>query len=94
LLVDDPSDVTVGAVASAIRSSKRPLAKLVLGYATEARLSLPTRPFDVTYTYPFVHRPLVEFVMAIPGDELSAPGRMRSLMRRSASPTRSKTTSG
>src|SRR5258707_13221953 len=37
----------------------------------------------MTYTYPFVHRPLVEFVLAIPGEELSAPGRTRSLMRRS-----------
>jgi asparagine synthase (glutamine-hydrolysing) len=82
-LIDDATDVAVPLAASAIRPPKRPLAKLVLGYAIEARLSLPTRPVGVTYAYPFVHRPLVEFVMAIPGEELSAPGQMRSLMRRS-----------
>jgi asparagine synthase (glutamine-hydrolysing) len=83
LIEDDGPDVALAAAASTIRPSKRQLAKLVLGYAIEARLSLPILPLDVTYTYPFVHRPLVEFVMAIPGEELSAPGRMRSLMRRS-----------
>jgi asparagine synthase (glutamine-hydrolysing) len=82
-LMEDARDDALATAALAIRPSKRQLARLVLGYATEARLGLPMRPFDVVYTYPFVHRPLVEFVMAIPGEELSAPGRMRSLMRRS-----------
>jgi asparagine synthase (glutamine-hydrolysing) len=36
----------------------------------------------VTYTYPFLHRPLVEFMLAIPGEQLSAPGQTRALMRR------------
>jgi asparagine synthase (glutamine-hydrolysing) len=82
-LIEQVPDVGLLAATSAIRPSKRHLAKLLLGYAIDARLSLPMLPPDVTYTYPFVHRPLVEFVMAIPGEELSAPGRMRSLMRRS-----------
>jgi asparagine synthase (glutamine-hydrolysing) len=43
---------------------------------------MPHIPPFVTYAYPFTHRPLVEFMMAIPGEELSAPGDMRSLMRR------------
>jgi hypothetical protein len=81
-LIDGGADHALTAAASTIRLSKRQLATMLLGYSFEARLSLPTRPLDVAYTYPFVHRPLVEFVMAIPGEELSAPGEMRSLMRR------------
>ncbi len=83
LIEDDGPDVALAAAVSAIRPSKRELARLILSYAVEGRLGLPTLPLDVTYTYPFVHRPLVDFVMAIPGEELSEPGRMRSLMRRS-----------
>jgi asparagine synthase (glutamine-hydrolysing) len=65
-----------------VRRSKRTLARLVLGYAADGRLDIPLQPPDVVYTYPFAHRPLVEFVLAIPGEELSAPGVTRSLMRR------------
>jgi asparagine synthase (glutamine-hydrolysing) len=82
-LVDERPDPALAAAASAIRPSKRQLAKVLLGYSSEARLSLPAMPLDITYTYPFVHRPLVEFVIAIPGEQLSAPGELRSLMRRS-----------
>jgi hypothetical protein len=71
--IDVPSDV---------RRSKRPLARMVLGYATGARLDIPLRSPDIVYTYPFAHRPLVEFMLAIPGEQLSAPGMTRSLMRR------------
>jgi asparagine synthase (glutamine-hydrolysing) len=66
-----------------VRASKRDLAASVLGYAFGSRLNMPYIPPFVTYAYPFTHRPLVEFMMAIPGEELSAPGDMRSLMRRS-----------
>jgi asparagine synthase (glutamine-hydrolysing) len=65
------------------RRSKRELAALLLGYSVEGRLGFPMLPPDITYTYPFVHRPLVEFVVAIPGRELSAPGVMRNVMQRS-----------
>jgi hypothetical protein len=82
-LAEECSDDQAAALASGFRPSKRPLARQLLGYSCEARLSTPALPLDMTYTYPFVHRPLVEFVLAIPGEELSAPGRMRSLMRRS-----------
>jgi asparagine synthase (glutamine-hydrolysing) len=81
LAEERPGD-RVAADASMFRPSKRPLARELLGYSCEARLSIPAPPLDMTYAYPFVHRPLVEFVMAIPGEELSAPGMMRSLMRR------------
>jgi asparagine synthase (glutamine-hydrolysing) len=82
LLTEEYSD-DVAATAARFRPSKRPLARQLLGYSREARLSVPVPPIDVIYTYPFVHRPLVEFVLAIPGEQLSAPGQMRSLMRRS-----------
>lgn len=62
--------------------SKRNLASMVLAYAIGSRLDVPVQPPDVTYTYPFTHRPLVEFMLSIPGEELSAPGDTRSLMRR------------
>jgi hypothetical protein len=59
---------------------------MVLSYATGARLDVPHHAPDVVYTYPFTHRPLVDFMLAIPGEELSAPGMTRSLMRRAFEP--------
>ena len=69
-------------VPPGLRRSKRAIARMVLAYATGARLDIPHRPPDVVYAYPFVHRPLVDFVLAIPGEQLSAPGTTRALMRR------------
>lgn len=66
-----------------VRPAKRQLARLLLGYASTSRLDLPVQPPGITYAYPFAHRPLVEFVMAIPGGVLTAPGETRTLMRRS-----------
>ena len=65
-----------------VRRSKRALARMVLAYASTARLDVPLRPPDVVYTFPFTHRPLIDFVLAIPGEQLSAPGITRALMRR------------
>ncbi len=62
--------------------SKRRLARMVLGYSLGARFDVPGLPPGIVYTYPYAHRPLVEFMLAIPGEELSAPGGTRSLMRR------------
>lgn len=43
----------------------------------------PIRPLrNVGYTHPMLHRPLVEFLMAIPAGVLSGPGDPRRLMRR------------
>ncbi len=67
---------------SEIRPAKRDLARMILRYSLGARLDVPSHPPGVVYTYPFLHRPLVEFMMAIPGEQLSAPGRTRALMRR------------
>ena len=37
---------------------------------------------DIDITFPFLHRPLVEFLQAIPVAQLLRPGENRSLMRR------------
>jgi asparagine synthase (glutamine-hydrolysing) len=64
------------------RRSKREMVRLLLGYSLIGRFDLPHQPPGVTYTYPFMHRPLVEFMVAVPAEEISAPGETRSLMRR------------
>lgn len=67
---------------SGLRLSTCNMAALLLRYSCGALSSLPTPPPDLVYTHPFVHRPLVDFMLAIPAGELSAPGVTRSLMRR------------
>jgi len=69
-----------------IRRSKRALARMILGYSASARLDVPDRPPGIVYAYPFAHRPLVDFMLAIPGEQLSAPGVTRALMRRAFAP--------
>lgn len=64
------------------RPSQRSLRELVLLVSRQAQLEVQSGAFDVVYAYPYSHRPLVEFMLAIPGEELSAPGELRSLMRR------------
>jgi asparagine synthase (glutamine-hydrolysing) len=66
----------------AVRVSKRELAASIVEYGIDARLDIPAQPPRITYAYPFSHRPLVEFMLAIPSDQVSAPGETRSLMRR------------
>jgi asparagine synthase (glutamine-hydrolysing) len=65
-----------------VRAAKRDLWATLASYALGLRHNIPTAPPTIVHAYPFAHRPLVEFVLAIPGVELSAPGEMRSLMRR------------
>jgi hypothetical protein len=80
LLVDAPIDI------GRIGVSKRPLASAIVEHAMDARLDVPTQPSRITFSHPFSHRPLVEFMLAIPGDQLSAPGVTRALMRRAFAP--------
>lgn len=80
LMADEPLDIPN--VASRARLAKRSLVSAVLSYSLHARLGIPPELHGVTYTFPFAHRPLVEYMLAIPGEELSAPGQTRSLMRR------------
>jgi asparagine synthase (glutamine-hydrolysing) len=42
----------------------------------------PERLQHLYYTHPYSHRPLVEFLLAIPADQLSRPNEPRRLMRR------------
>src|SRR5262249_18298707 len=65
-----------------VRVSKYGLAASIVGSSREARLEDRSLVPDVAYTYPYSHRPLVEFMVGIPAEELSAPGAIRSLMRR------------
>jgi asparagine synthase (glutamine-hydrolysing) len=67
---------------SRVRRSKRDLWAMLFDYASGSRLNIPYAATPIVHTYPFTHRPLVEFVLGIPGAELSAPGNMRALMRR------------
>jgi asparagine synthase (glutamine-hydrolysing) len=75
---DDAGD----AVPIAVRPSQRRRANVLARYSRDALLAIPVQPPGIVYTYPYVHRPLVEFVLGIPGEQLSAPGATRSLMRR------------
>ena len=45
-------------------------------------LQVPAAMEGLDYTHPFVHRPLLEFLMAVPADVLCRPGEPRRLMRR------------
>ncbi len=44
-------------------------------------LQTPEPLQHLDYTHPFAHRPLVEFLMAVPADVLCRPGEPRKLMR-------------
>jgi asparagine synthase (glutamine-hydrolysing) len=67
--------------ADTIPLSQRARAIGVLGYSVEARLETPCET-GIVYAYPFAHRPLVEYLLSVPAEELSAPGEPRALMRR------------
>jgi len=45
------------------------------------QLQAPEPLQHLDYTHPFAHRPLVEFLMAVPTDVLCRPGEPRRLMR-------------
>jgi hypothetical protein len=51
-------------------------------YQIRRSLTAWTPEPTVAYTYPFAHRPLVEFALTIPSRVLNAPGEPRRLMRR------------
>src|SRR5215813_2984585 len=53
-----------------------------LSLMLELRMLQPPEPLQhLEYTHPFAHRPLVEFLMAVPPDVLCRPGEPRRLMR-------------
>jgi hypothetical protein len=45
------------------------------------QLQTPEPLQNLDYTHPFAHRPLVEFLMAVPAEVLCRPGEPRRLMR-------------
>jgi asparagine synthase (glutamine-hydrolysing) len=47
------------------------------------RLQTPEALQHLSYTHPYAHRPLVEFMLTIPAHIVCAPGQPRRLMRRS-----------
>ena len=53
-----------------------------LSVANSISLGHYREAFDHELRYPFLHRPLVEFLCAIPFEQLLRPGESRSLMRR------------
>jgi asparagine synthase (glutamine-hydrolysing) len=78
-----PDDAAMLAEAAAgVRAAKRDLAVQLLGYSWGCQLNVPEPPHGLQFTHPYTHRPLVDFIFAIPGEQLSAPGEIRSLMRR------------
>lgn len=68
------------------RSFRRPSARDQIAgfFATVNSISSCWRneQFAIDVTYPYVHRPLVEFLQAIPLEQLMRPGENRVLMRR------------
>lgn len=67
---------------SAVPRSHIAQARQLLAFGRQARLESWPERGGVAETHPFTHRPLVEFMCAVPAEELSAPGNMRALMRR------------
>lgn len=61
------------------RMQSRGFVSVVQGIAAGYRREIG----DIEVSYPFLHRPLVEFLQAIPSDQRVRPGETRSLMRRS-----------
>jgi asparagine synthase (glutamine-hydrolysing) len=45
-------------------------------------LQIPSAMEGLDYTHPFIHRPLLEFLLTVPADVLCRPGEPRRLMRR------------
>lgn len=82
LLSQLDADIVGPAVGSVLRSGQIQQARRMLFYSVPARLETWSERGSVLFTYPFAHRPLVDFMLAVPGVEIAAPGQPRSLMRR------------
>ena len=62
--------------------AKSTLSTSILGFVDTTELQAPTECSGMGYSLPFMHRPLVEFVLALPAGVLFAAGEPRALMRR------------
>jgi asparagine synthase (glutamine-hydrolysing) len=67
----------------AIDVARREVARQLLSFASQGRLESWPERGGLSEAHPFAHRPLVEYMLSIPAEELSAPGNTRALMRRS-----------
>jgi asparagine synthase (glutamine-hydrolysing) len=63
-------------------ASKRLLLAGLYRHSLEGALRSRANQYNVSHTYPFSHRPLVAFMLAIPTSQLFVPGQTRPLMRR------------
>jgi asparagine synthase (glutamine-hydrolysing) len=63
------------------RAKRRTLTALY-SYSLRRSLCSPTGHHPIVCSYPYSHRPLVQFVLAVPSHVLFEPGRSRALMRR------------
>lgn len=68
--------------SGAVPLAKREQARQMLSFGGQARLESWPERGSIAEAHPFAHRPLVEYMLSIPAEELSAPGNTRSLMRR------------
>jgi hypothetical protein len=62
--------------------AKRAMARGIYWWTTSSNLATPDNEPYVRMTFPFAHRPLVEYVLAVPETVLWEPGYPRALMRR------------
>lgn len=65
-----------------VRVAQAALVQSVLTYSLQAQLQTHVEELGPNVAHPYFHRPLVDYMLAIPGEQLSAPGQMRALMRR------------
>jgi asparagine synthase (glutamine-hydrolysing) len=56
--------------------------RAMAGMLATRRLQTPEALRRFSFTHPFAHRPLVEFILTIPPAQLCGPGEPRRLMRR------------
>jgi asparagine synthase (glutamine-hydrolysing) len=62
--------------------AKRPFVGSLLQFTETRLLQSPAEFAEVQQAHPYMHRPLVEYVLGIPAGALAEPGEPRSLMRR------------
>jgi len=81
LVEEEPSPAAELAWKEAAPGRRRRLRTLT-GMLLSRKLQVPETLQHITYAHPFAHRPLVEFMMAIPAGVVCRPGEPRRLMRR------------
>jgi asparagine synthase (glutamine-hydrolysing) len=78
---EDFASYRTHATTLAVGAKRRTLTSLC-SYSLRRSLSSPTESHAVFYSYPYSHRPLVEYMLALPSHVILEPGITRALMRR------------